>query len=118
MDSGVAVMGADLPEVQKILRIAQSEESCFELGAGAGSLHRFRPGVPKFASANRRARLAPLINRFDDALLKTAKMVVAEASDRKRWKKIGVRELMRKSKLSQKAVYSIMNGQPVRRSTL
>lgn len=70
MDSGVAVMGADLPEVQKILRIAQSEESCFELGAGAGRSHRFRPGVPKFASANRRARLAPLINRFDDALLR------------------------------------------------
>jgi hypothetical protein len=30
----------------------------------------------------------------------------------------GVRELMRKSRLSQKAVYSILNGQPVRRSTL
>ena len=31
---------------------------------------------------------------------------------------IGVRELMRKSRLSQKAVYSILNGQSVRRSTL
>jgi hypothetical protein len=49
---------------------------------------------------------------------KAAKMVVAETSDRKTWKRVGVRELMRKSRLSQKAVYSILQGQPVRRSTL
>jgi hypothetical protein len=33
---------------------------------------------------------------------KAAKMGVAEASDRKRWKKAGVRQLMRNSGLSQK----------------
>jgi len=49
---------------------------------------------------------------------KTARMVIADASDRKRWKKGGVRRLMRKSGLSQKAVYAIINGQPVRRQTL
>ena len=49
---------------------------------------------------------------------KSAKMVVAAQSDRKRWKKIGVRKLIRKSVLSQKAVYAIISGQPVRLSTL
>jgi len=49
---------------------------------------------------------------------KPSKMVMAEPSDRKRWKKIGVRRLIRKSGLSQKAVYAIINGQPVRLSTL
>jgi hypothetical protein len=47
----------------------------------------------------------------------TAKMAVASVSDRRTWKKIGVRNLIRKSKLSQKAVYAILNGQPVRAST-
>jgi len=47
----------------------------------------------------------------------TARMAVANVSDRRRWKKIGVRNLIRKCKLSQKAVYVILNGQPVRAST-
>jgi hypothetical protein len=45
-------------------------------------------------------------------------MAVANVADRRRWKKTGVRNLIRKSKLSQKAVYAILNGQPVRASTL
>ena len=49
---------------------------------------------------------------------KAEKMVVAEASDRKKWEKAGVRNLIRRSNLSQKAVYAILSGQPVRRSTL
>jgi len=49
---------------------------------------------------------------------KASKMVVADASDRRRWKKAGVRLLMRKSRLSQKALYAILNGEPVRRATL
>jgi hypothetical protein len=49
---------------------------------------------------------------------KRSNLFIAGAADRKRWARVGVRELMRKSKLSQKAVYSILNGQPVRRSTL
>jgi hypothetical protein len=48
---------------------------------------------------------------------KAEKMVITDPADRKRWVKVGVRELMRKSRLSQKAVYSILNGQVVRRST-
>ena len=48
---------------------------------------------------------------------KATKMVVAEAANRRRWKKAGVRNLIRKSRLSQKAVYAIISGQPVRRST-
>jgi hypothetical protein len=43
---------------------------------------------------------------------------VAGAADRKRWAQAGVRALMRKSRLSQKAVYAIITGQPVRLSTL
>jgi hypothetical protein len=46
------------------------------------------------------------------------KMVVAELSDRNRWKKVGVRQIIRKSGLSQKAVYAIVSGQPVRLGTL
>jgi hypothetical protein len=49
---------------------------------------------------------------------KRSNLVVAEATDRKRWEKIGVRELMRRSHLSQKAVYAIAAGKPVRRHTL
>jgi hypothetical protein len=49
---------------------------------------------------------------------KTSKMAVAELLDRKRWKKIGVRKLIRESRLSQKTVYAILDGEPVRLSTL
>jgi hypothetical protein len=49
---------------------------------------------------------------------KAAKKVVAEVSDRRRWRKAGVRKLIRRSLLSQKAVYAILDGEPVRRSTL
>jgi hypothetical protein len=45
-------------------------------------------------------------------------MGVAEPADRDRWKKIGVRQIIRKSGLSQKAVYAVIAGQPVRRITL
>src|ERR1700693_474315 len=47
----------------------------------------------------------------------TARMAVASVSDRRRWKKIGARNLIRKSKLSQEVVYAILNGEPVRAST-
>lgn len=45
-------------------------------------------------------------------------MVVADASDRKRWSAIGVRRLMRESKLSQAPVSNAIKGRPVRRQTL
>jgi hypothetical protein len=45
-------------------------------------------------------------------------MAVANDSDRKKWKEAGLRFGMRKSGLSQKAVSAILNGQPVRLSTL
>lgn len=45
-------------------------------------------------------------------------MVMADTADRKRWGKIGVRRLIRKTGLSQKTVYAIITGQPVRPSTL
>jgi len=49
---------------------------------------------------------------------KRGKMVVADLSDRNRWRKAGVRFAMRKSGLSQKAVSAIFNGEPVRIVTL
>jgi hypothetical protein len=49
---------------------------------------------------------------------KASKMIIADLSDRNRWKRFGVREMMRKSRLSQKTVYAIINGQTVRPSTL
>jgi hypothetical protein len=49
---------------------------------------------------------------------KRRRMVVAEASDRKKWGKLPVRALIRRSGLSQKAVYAIIAGDPVRPQTL
>ena len=47
-----------------------------------------------------------------------SKMVIADAADRKRWRKLGVRHLIRRAGLSQTTVYAILDGEPVRRSTL
>jgi hypothetical protein len=49
---------------------------------------------------------------------KQRKMVVADASERKVWSLIGVRRLMRESKLSQAPVSRAIKGRPVRRQTL
>ena len=49
---------------------------------------------------------------------KRTRLVVADPSERKKWSSIGVRRLMRRSGLSQKAVYAIIEGEAVRRSTL
>src|SRR5260370_5797893 len=46
------------------------------------------------------------------------KMVIAEASDRKRWRASGVRIAIRKSGLSPTTVYRIIDGKPVRQQTL
>jgi hypothetical protein len=46
------------------------------------------------------------------------KTATADKSDRDRWAKIPRRELIRKSRLSQKAVYAILQGKPVRKQTL
>jgi hypothetical protein len=50
--------------------------------------------------------------------LRKEKMVVADLSDRRRWRQTGVRNGMRRSGLSQKAVSAILNGEPVRIVTL
>lgn len=47
----------------------------------------------------------------------TAKKVVAEASDRERWNKMGKRMLIRKSELAQPTVYKILEGQEVKKGT-
>jgi len=49
---------------------------------------------------------------------KQRKMVVADASERKEWSLIGLRRLMRESKLSQDPVSKAIKGKPVRRQTL
>ena len=49
---------------------------------------------------------------------KPGNMCVADPSDGKRWSKIGVRSLMKASGLSQKTVYKILRGEPVRRYVL
>ena len=46
------------------------------------------------------------------------KICVPDPSERKTWSAIGVRRLMRESSLSQKTVYKILAGDPVRRHTL
>ena len=49
---------------------------------------------------------------------KQTKLVTADLSERKRWSAIGVRRLMRESKLSQKPVSNAIKGKQVRRQTL
>lgn len=49
---------------------------------------------------------------------KRRNLVVADPSDRKRWSAIGVRRLMRESKLSQEPVSNAIKGRPVRRQTI
>jgi hypothetical protein len=49
---------------------------------------------------------------------KQRKMVVADASERNKWSVIGLRRLMRESKLSQDPVSKAIKGKPVRRQTL
>ena len=49
---------------------------------------------------------------------KQRKTVVADASERKSWSAIGVRRLMRESKLSQAPISNAIKGKPVRRQTL
>ena len=49
---------------------------------------------------------------------KQRKMVVADASERKKWSDIGLRRLMKESKLSQEPVSNAIKGKPVRRQTL
>jgi hypothetical protein len=45
-------------------------------------------------------------------------MVVADRSTRSRGSQIGPRELIRRTKLSQKAVYAVLDGDRVRQHTL
>ena len=49
---------------------------------------------------------------------KRTKLVVADASERKRWLVIRVRRLMKESKLSQTSVSNAIKGKPVRPQTL
>src|ERR1700722_18227110 len=49
---------------------------------------------------------------------KQGKTVVADPLERKRWSAIGVRRLMRESKLSQAPVFKAIKGTPVRRQTV
>jgi hypothetical protein len=46
------------------------------------------------------------------------KLVIASASDREKLSRLPKRELMRKTGLSQKAVYAVLEGKPVRQKTL
>jgi hypothetical protein len=45
-------------------------------------------------------------------------MVVADHSTRNKGNQMGPREIMRRTKLSQKAVYAVLNGERVRQHTL
>jgi hypothetical protein len=49
---------------------------------------------------------------------KRTKLVTADLSERKRWSAIGVRRLIRESKLSQAPVSNVLKGKPVRFRTL
>jgi hypothetical protein len=46
------------------------------------------------------------------------KLVMADEYETREWRKIGVRKLMRATKLTQKAIYSILSGKGVRQQTM
>ena len=48
----------------------------------------------------------------------SGKFAVAENSERKGWAKIGIRQLMRATRLTQRTVYSILSGKGVRQQTM
>jgi hypothetical protein len=48
----------------------------------------------------------------------SGKFAVADSSERKEWAKIGVRQLMRTTSLTQRTVYSILSGKGVRQQTM
>jgi hypothetical protein len=58
--------------------------------------------------------LDPKIQMFGQ----TGKLVVADDQERREWRKIGVRRLMRATKLTQKVIYSILSGKGVRKQTM
>jgi len=58
--------------------------------------------------------LNPNIHTFDPS----GKFAVADSSERKEWAKIGVRQLMRATRLTQRTVYSILSGKGVRHQTM
>jgi hypothetical protein len=49
---------------------------------------------------------------------RTGKLVVADKQEREEWRKLGFRKLMRATKLTQKAIKSILSGQGVRKQTM
>ena len=61
----------------------------------------------------------PSMIDFDNCIFeKRAKTIVADPSERKRWAAVGLRRLMRESKLSQAPVSNAINGKRVRLQTL
>jgi hypothetical protein len=48
----------------------------------------------------------------------SGKLAVADSSERSEWVKIGVRQLMRATRLTQRTVYSILSGKGVRHQTM
>ena len=60
----------------------------------------------------------PPINFIQNASCEALQDRVAYASDRKRWKKIGIRQIIRKSGLNQKVVYAVLEGNSIRKQTL
>jgi len=48
----------------------------------------------------------------------TGKLVVADEYETREWRKIGVRKLMRATKLTQASIYSILQGEGVRPQTM
>jgi hypothetical protein len=48
----------------------------------------------------------------------SGKLAVADSSERKEWAKLGVRRMMRATRLTQTTVYSILSGKGVRQQTM
>jgi len=83
---------------------------------GFGDFLEFRLGKKRIDIGNKAKTPACLIPRF--RYLARRELVVADEYETGEWRKIGVRKLMRATKLTQKAIYSILSGKGVRQQTM
>jgi hypothetical protein len=103
---------------QRLQRRAKLQESGLSMKSRIarrkGCITFPRPVTRRWEQGEDPSMLDPSIFIYE----KQRKMVVADASERKRWSDIGVRRLIRESKLSQAPVSNAIKGKPVRPQTL
>ncbi len=107
----------------EVKSLAPNGTSCTATTLGLLGRTRINAGrlIPVGKETDRRWEQGEDPSMIDPKLLMyelQSKMAVAEPSERQSWSTIGIRSLMRQSGLSQKTVYRILAGHPIRRQTM